>query len=216
MITKQLVETRARSRKNIWQQPRLIMLDKEQSARDELLQDVDILTAKSSYVELDKKQNVLTQGNAGHGIRIDNVTKEDGTLDSIISFSLDERIAVVVPELPEEPAEELKNKMFLVPHKPETETEGAPSEDNVFDEYIWVVENGIGHWEKVGTWHPYIDPEALSKDFQKLWDYIHNYLDVDKDFDLNSNRPLANCVITRKVNEIETTLTWVDIKQLKT
>lgn len=208
MIAKPLIETKARSRKEIWQQPRLIMLDKEQSARSELLQDVDILTAKSSYVELDKKQNVLTQANAGHGIRIDNYIKEDGTKDSIISFNLDERIAIVVNELPTEPAEELKNKMFLVPHKPEIDTEDEPPQPNIFDEYIWVINDGVGKWEKVGTWQPYIDPDGLNKDFKKLWDYIHENLDVDLELNENSNHPIANAIVTKQINNISAQLTW--------
>lgn len=208
MIAKPLIETKARSRKEVWQQPRLIMLDKEQSARSELLQDVDILTAKSSYVELDKKQNVLTQDNAGHGIRIDNYIKEDGTKDSIISFNLDERIAIVVNELPTEPAEELKNKMFLVPHKPEIDTEDGPPQSNIFDEYIWVINDGVGKWEKVGTWQPYIDPDGLNKDFKKLWDYIHENLDVDLELNENSNHPIANAIVTKQINNIDAQLTW--------
>lgn len=208
MIAKQLIETKARSRKGIWQKPRLIMLDPGETARGGLLQDVDILTADSSYVELDKKQNVLTQANAGHGIRIDNIIKEDGTKDSIISFNLDERIAIVVDELPEEPSEELKNKMFLVPHKPEVDTEADPPLSNIFDEYIWVVKDDIKKWEKVGTWQPYIDPDGLANDFQKIWDYIHDKLDVDLEFDENSNHPIANSTVTIAKNKIEQRLTW--------
>lgn len=208
MIAKQLIETRARSKKHIWQQPRLIMLDGGETAREDLLQDVDILTAKSSYVELDKKQNVLTQANAGHGIKIENFIKEDGTKDSIISFDLDERIAIVVNELPKEPEEKLKNKMFLVPHTPEIDTEAAPPQSNIFDEYVWVVNDGVGKWEKVGTWQPYIDPDGLTKDFNKLWEYIHEYLDVDLEFSKDSNHPIANAVVTKRFNTIEQQLTW--------
>jgi len=55
--------------------------------------------------------------------------------------------------------------MFLTPHKPETDTEEDPPQSNIFDEYIWVITDGVGKWEKVGTWQPYIDPDGLNKDF---------------------------------------------------
>lgn len=99
----------------------------------------------------------------GAGIAID----EDGN----ISVTANTDIFKPVSSLPDVPAEEDKDKIFLVKNS-------SPEEGNFYDEYIWTVdsEHPDGYWEKIGSakldLSDYLKKEDADKKYQPIGDYL--------------------------------------------
>lgn len=95
----------------------------------------------------------------GTGIAID----EDGN----IRVTLDTSIFKPVSSLPDAPAEEDRNKIFLIANASE-------EEGNFYDEYIWAVndEHPDGYWEKIGSakidLSGYLTEEAADEKYQPI------------------------------------------------
>lgn len=95
----------------------------------------------------------------GAGIAID----EDGN----ISVTANTDIFKPVTSLPDAPAEEDKNKIFLVENSSE-------EEGNFYDEYIWAVndEHSDGYWEKIGSTKidlsAYLTKEEAAEKYQPI------------------------------------------------
>lgn len=95
----------------------------------------------------------------GAGISID----EDGN----ISVTANTDVFKPVASLPDTPAEEDKSKIFLVENSSE-------EEGNLYDEYIWAVndENPDGYWEKIGSTKidlsAYLTKEEAAEKYQPI------------------------------------------------
>ena len=80
--------------------------------------------------------NELTNG-AGY----QNSTQVQNAINSAIAgiTSFDYQVVSTLP------ASGVKGTIYLVP------ADESGTTDNYYEEYIWIVENNVGHWEKIGT-----------------------------------------------------------------
>lgn len=87
-------------------------------------------------INVPTNNNQLTNG-AGY----QNSTQVQNAINSAIAgiTSFDYQVVSTLP------ASGVKGTIYLVP------ADESGTTDNYYEEYIWIVENNVGHWEKIGT-----------------------------------------------------------------
>lgn len=89
------------------------------------------------------------------------------TDDNVLNVTLDTEPFIVVSVLPEQPEEENKKKLHLIPSSNE-------EDNNSYDEYLWVNDK----WEKMGSFTPeinlsdYLTSKQAAAKYQPKGDYI--------------------------------------------